>query len=94
MKVNEMTIPKFATLARHIELLAAGYTYEHVPATIEDIGGPDTGPIITYEAAFDCYQNDDHVIYFTPDGLETSEQLVDVDAMFDEICNAATNIKV
>lgn len=89
-----MSIPKFATLARHVELLAAGYSYAHIPATIEDCGGGESGPIIVYEAAFDHYQNDDHVVYITPDGIETSEYLVDVDALFEEICNAAVNLKV
>lgn len=43
-------------------LAALGYQCEHVPETWEDVGGPESGPLVVGHGAGDVWTKGDHVI--------------------------------
>ncbi len=47
----------------HEFLLKHGYVHQHIEADWEDVGGPETGPIISGHGAFDEYTSNEDFVY-------------------------------
>jgi len=53
----------------HDGLLSLGFTWERMPESSEDHGGPESGPMIDYVPACDVYSIDDEHIFIDPNGI-------------------------
>lgn len=42
----------------HDAIIAAGFDYQYIPASWEDIGNGETGPMLDGGPAFDCYSRE------------------------------------
>lgn len=52
----------------HHQLLALGYAHTHHAPEVEDRGGPESGPMISFFPAFDEYETADHRIIVDHEG--------------------------
>jgi len=56
-------------LALHNHLILAGYEHSHVEADVDDVGGPESGPIIRgFTPAYDVYLGEDEFVYSSASG--------------------------
>lgn len=56
------------------------YVHLHITAEWEDVGGPESGPVIVGHEAFDIYSGDSHE-FVVQDGLIVDQAVIDWDAV-------------
>ncbi len=55
--------------ALHVHLLAHSYTHDRIPASWEDCGDAENGPMVSGGPAYDLYIGADEMVFATEDGV-------------------------